>query len=51
MGIEYIIVNPDKRELLDFDRLGFGTKIGATTLLRCSGANLRPCAAKFWRWE
>jgi hypothetical protein len=31
MGIEYIIVNLDKRELLDFDRLGFGTKIGATT--------------------
>ena len=31
MGIEYIIVNSDKREFLDFDRLGFGTKIGAMT--------------------
>jgi hypothetical protein len=31
MGIEYIIVNLDKREFLDFDRLGFGTKIGAIT--------------------
>ena len=31
MGIEYIIVNSDKREFLDFDRLGFGTKIGALT--------------------
>src|ERR1041385_1087320 len=31
MGIEYLIVNSDKRELLDFDRLGFGTKIGAMT--------------------
>src|SRR5437868_6913058 len=31
MGIEYIIVNFDKKEFLDFDRLGFGTKIGAIT--------------------
>ena len=31
MGIEYIVVNSDKREFLDFDRLGFGTKIGAMT--------------------
>jgi hypothetical protein len=31
MGIEYIIVNPDKKEFLDFDRLGFGTKLGAMT--------------------
>jgi hypothetical protein len=31
MGIEYIIVNHDKEEILDFDRLGFGTKIGAIT--------------------
>src|SRR5215469_188308 len=31
MGVEYIIVNSDKREFLDFDRLGFGTKIGAMT--------------------
>src|SRR5204863_1896710 len=31
MGIDYIIVNLDKRELLDFTRVGFGTKIGATT--------------------
>lgn len=31
MGIEYIIVNLDKKEFLDFDRLGFGTKIGAIT--------------------
>lgn len=31
MGIEYIIVNLDKKEFLDFDRLGFGTKIGAMT--------------------
>src|SRR6266404_2738552 len=31
MGIEYIIVNLEKKEFLDFDRLGFGTKIGAMT--------------------
>jgi len=31
MGIEYIIINLDKKEFLDFDRLGFGTKIGAMT--------------------
>ena len=31
MSIDYIAVNLDKREILDFDRLGFGTKIGATT--------------------
>lgn len=31
MGIEYIIVNRDKKEILDFDKLGFGTKIGAIT--------------------
>jgi hypothetical protein len=31
MGIEYIIVNLDKKELLDFDRLRLGTKIGAMT--------------------
>lgn len=31
MGIEYIILNLDKREFLDFDRIGFGTKIGAMT--------------------
>src|SRR3954468_13247284 len=29
MGIEYIVVNLDRREFLDFDRLGFGTKVGA----------------------
>src|SRR5688572_21637065 len=28
---EYIIVNLDKKEFLDFGRLGFGTKIGAIT--------------------
>jgi hypothetical protein len=31
MGIEYIILNRDKKEFLDFDRLGFGTKIGSMT--------------------
>jgi hypothetical protein len=31
MGVEYIIINRDKRELLDFDALGFGTKISAMT--------------------
>jgi len=31
MGIEYIIVNHDKKEFLDFDRLGFGTKLGSIT--------------------
>lgn len=31
MGIEYYVVNPDKKEFLDFGRLGFGTKIGAMT--------------------
>ncbi|MDB6121735.1 MAG: hypothetical protein JWQ71_728 [Pedosphaera sp.] len=31
MGIEYIIINLDKKEFLDFDQLGFGTKIGAMT--------------------
>ena len=31
MGIQYIIVNLDKKEFLDFDRLDFGTKIVAIT--------------------
>jgi hypothetical protein len=31
MGIEYLIVNLDKEEFLDFDRLGFGTKLGGIT--------------------
>jgi hypothetical protein len=31
MGIEYIVLNLDKKEFLDFDRLGFGTKVGAMT--------------------
>ncbi len=31
MGDEFIIVNLDKKELLDFDKLGLGTKLGAMT--------------------
>ena len=31
MGTEYIIMNLEKKEFLDFSPLGFGTKIGATT--------------------
>ncbi len=31
MGVDYIAVNLDKREVLNFGPLGFGQKIGATT--------------------
>jgi hypothetical protein len=60
MGIEYIIVNPDKKEYLDFDKLGFGTKFGAMTsepiasilswLLLNQEGFIEPLPATLGRW-